>query len=91
MVLSSTVFLALVNMLYQFRHKCSTAMGLVLGMAIGLLIGTGWFFLWWGSGHKDLLFYNELISNNVVCNRPAKQTFKCQVYKGGELVSSTVV
>ena len=66
--------------------------GLVLGMAIGLLLGTSHGSFFGGVlGHKDLLFYNEIISNNVICNRPAKQTFKCQVYKGGELVSSTVV
>lgn len=91
MIIASTAFFAIINMIYQFRHKCSSMVGILLGMTIGFAIGTAWFFLWWGSGHKDLLFYNELISNNVVCNRPAKQTFKCHVYKGGELISSTVV
>ena len=91
MVLASTAFFAIINMIYQFRQKCSSAVGIVLGMAIGSCLGVAWFFLWWGAGHKELLFYNELISNNVICERPAKQTFKCHVYKGGELVSSTVV
>ena len=91
MVVVSTAFFAAINMVYQFRHKCSSTVGILLGMTIGLVIGTAWFFLWWGSGHKELLFYNELISNNVICSRPAKQTFKCQVYKGGEIISSTVV
>lgn len=91
MVIASTAFFALINMFYQFQHKCANSTGLLLGMVIGLAFGTGWFFLWWGSGHKDLLFYNELVSNNVICSRPAKQTFKCQVYRGGEIISSTVV
>ncbi len=91
MVIASTSFFALINMLYQFRHKCSSLNGLLLGMVIGLAFGTGWFFIWWGRGFKELLFYNELVSNNVICSRPAKQTFKCQVYKGGEIISSTVV
>jgi hypothetical protein len=28
------------------------------------------------------------VSNNVVCSRPKKQTFKCAVYKNGELIKN---
>ena len=38
-----------------------------------------------------LVTYNELVSNNVVCNKPSKQTFKCHVYKNGELIGENVV
>jgi hypothetical protein len=37
-----------------------------------------------GSGHY--LFFNEIQNNKEVCSMPDKQTFKCQVYKNGELI-----
>jgi hypothetical protein len=43
------------------------------------------------SGYDSLLYFDELESNNVTCSRPSKQTFKCSVYKNGELISSNVV
>jgi hypothetical protein len=37
-------------------------------------------------GSSAYLFFNETASNKEVCNIPKKQTFKCAVYKNGELV-----
>ena len=34
------------------------------------------------------LFLNETQSNKDVCSMPKKQTFKCSVYKNGELIGS---
>ena len=41
----------------------------------------------WG-GSSKFLFFNEQISNNETCSQPSTQTFKCKVYKDGELVGS---
>ena len=38
----------------------------------------------------SLLFINELNSNKEVCTVPSKQQFKCQIYKGGMIVGSSV-
>ena len=45
----------------------------------------------------NLIFQEEIIkknqelqSNNIICARPSKQTFKCSVYKNGQLISSNV-
>ena len=54
-------------------------------MVIGLVIGSAWFWIW-SMGNANLLFYNELVSNNAVCSRPSNETFKCSVYRGGELL-----
>ena len=62
-----------------------------MGIFIGLFFGTIWFWMWFAFNRKDLLFFNELVSNNAICSRPNKQTFKCSVYKGGELLSSTTL
>ena len=58
------------------------------GIVIGAGMGIGWCMLFYMTGHADLLYFNDLISNNVICSRPQKQTFKCSIYKNGELVKN---
>lgn len=41
----------------------------------------------WG-GSSKFLFFNEESSNKEICTQPSTQTFKCKVYKDGELVGS---
>lgn len=84
-------FFTLCNMFYQYKYDCSDGIGVIFGAIIGLILGLFWFLVFWAAGKKDLLFYNELASNNLVCNKPSKQTFKCNVYKGGEIISSNIV
>jgi hypothetical protein len=56
--------------------------GAGLGAAISALL--------YSSPVKEYLFINETSNNKQVCSMPSKQTFKCSVYKNGELVNSTV-
>ena len=79
-----------INMYYQYYNSCTTILGIVISIILGVILGLLWFTIIF-TGKKDLLFYNELLSNNVVCNRPKKQKFKCSVYKNGEIISSNVV
>jgi len=65
---------------------CTTFSGVLLGSLVGFLLGVGWFAIFYSSDHKDLLFFNAESSNNVVCSRPQKQTFKCRLFKNGTLV-----
>lgn len=54
-------------------------------------IGSGWLivFLMMIGGSQKYLFFNEISSNNTeICTKPKKQTFKCAVYKNGELVDN---
>jgi hypothetical protein len=89
-VIGITSIFSIINMIYLYSRGCSSGLGLAFGAIIGILLGTTWFAMIW-STNKDLLFYNELVSNNVVCNKPSKQTFKCHVYKNGELIGENVV
>jgi hypothetical protein len=41
----------------------------------------------WG-GSSKFLFFNEESSNKEFCTQPSTQTFKCKVYKDGQLVGS---
>jgi len=59
-------------------------LNVLLGMATSSLI----IILMYTGGSSKYLFFNETQSNKEVCNMPSKQTFKCQVYKNGELVGN---
>lgn len=74
----------------KIKGKCTTAGGSVLGSLLGFVFGALWYSLFHGMGYDSLLYFDEMDSNNVVCSKPSKQTFKCSVYKNGELVSSNI-
>jgi hypothetical protein len=57
-----------------------------LGSLVGFILGLVWFIIFYSTDHKDLLFFNAEPSNNVICSRPKKQTFKCLVYRNGEVI-----
>jgi len=68
---------------------CTTFGGVALGTLIGLVLGLLWFIAFYSTNHKDLLYFNAESSNNVVCSRPSKQTFKCRIFKNGEIIGES--
>jgi hypothetical protein len=73
---------------YQLHIKCVNWAG-ILGAAIiggGVALGLATAIV---SQSGDLIFFNEIVSNNVICKRPTEQSFKCSVYKNGELLASS--
>lgn len=81
------------DILTKFSNKCigpSNINGFIGDLIGGLLIGAGFTSLLFYF-YKNLLFMNEIPSNKEVCSMPSKQTFKCVVYKNGEVISSTNV
>jgi len=56
---------------------------LLAGMSFGVLISS----IMYGTGNGKYMFFNETSSEKEICNMPKKQTFKCAVYKNGELVN----
>ena len=57
--------------------------GLFLG---GVIAGV----IMYGSTLKSYLYINEVNTNKEVCSMPSKQQFRCNVYKNGELVGSSI-
>lgn len=57
--------------------------GLFLGGVIAGLI-------MYGSSLKTYLYINEVNTNKEVCSMPSKQQFRCNVFRNGELVGSSV-
>ena len=90
-VIVTTLFGSVFNMGYLKYKGCTSFIGLFMGSAIGVVMAMVMVGLLSLSNNKDLLFYNELVSNNAICSKPSKQKFKCTVYKGAELVSSSIV
>ena len=68
--------------------KCNNLTDIFIGNLLGSGLGVGYFFAFWSSNNKKLLFIDNLDSNKVMCNRPSKQTFKCAVYKNGQLIKN---
>lgn len=79
-----------IDIITKVQNKCSSYPGTILGAIVGFLLGTMWYVLFKSLGYSSLLYFDELRSDNVQCSMPTKQTFKCQVYKNGELISSNI-
>ena len=58
-------------------------LNILLGLASASLIVT----LMYAGGSGKYLFFNEMSSDKEMCYQPSKQTFKCSVFKDGQLVS----
>ena len=76
------------SLVYHFRKNGFTEQSLhssysisksVVSCLIGIAIDDGYF-----------LYYDELISNNIQCLKPSRQTFRCQVYNNGQLDTSSI-
>jgi hypothetical protein len=69
---------------------CTPISGAVLGGLLGFMLGGLWFALFHATGFDSLLYFETYSSNRVFCQKPSKQTFKCRVYKNGQLISSNL-
>ena len=82
--------LFVIDVIVKNNGGCSHISGLMLGGLVGFLLGVAWYYLLDFNGLEKVLYFNELSSNNVVCSKPSKETFKCSVYKNGQLISSNI-
>jgi hypothetical protein len=77
-----------IDAINKITNKCTSVTGVILGLLTGGLFGFLWYTIFHAAGYDTLLYFNETSSNKVFCARPKKQTFKCAVYKNGELVKT---
>ena len=56
------------------------------GVFFGSVISLGMY----SSTLKKYLYINEINSNREFCSMPSKQTFRCNVFRDGTLVSSSI-
>jgi len=56
----------------------------------GGLIGAALVFAMYAGNSDRFLFFADQTANGTICSMPKKQSFKCQVFKNGTLVSSSI-
>ena len=71
----------------QYLSSCITFGGIFTGILIGILLGGLSYYIVLNID-KELLYYNEYVSDKLACSVPDRQHFKCKVYKNGELIST---
>ena len=74
----------------KVHSLCTPASGTVLGGLTGFMLGAMWFALFHVAGFDSLLYFDTYSSNRVFCSKPSKQSFKCSVYKNGQLIDSNI-
>ena len=89
-VLAFLLCLLGIDIVTKVQNKCTTWAGSILGGLVGFLLGTIWYILFHVTGFDSLLYFDELRSDNVMCSQPSSQTFKCSVYRNGQLISSNI-
>ena len=82
------LILLVIDTVTRYSLKCTKLQGSILGTLLGLMLGTVWYNMFKLSGNTNLLYYDDYTSNKVACSKPNKQTFKCSVYKNGELIKT---
>jgi len=90
-VLAFLLIILGIDFITKVQNKCTTYAGSALGGLVGFLFGALWYILFHAMGFDSLLYFDELRSDNVMCSRPTKQTFRCEVKKNGEIISSNTV
>jgi hypothetical protein len=88
-IFSFLLLYAFLDMMLKFYKKCiltisDISINILSGLGLSALIVS----LLYLGGSSKFLFFNEISSNKEMCSMPTKQTFKCSVYKNGELVGN---
>lgn len=73
---------------FQLFPNCTKKVGILSGGVLGLIYSVLCYNIILVGGGNKLLYFNTISSNNVYCSRPKKQTFKCFVYKNGQIISA---
>jgi len=78
-----------VDVFVKTSQNCKIGPGdMFLNILSGLIIATIIVVCMYAGGSGQYLFFNETQSNKEVCSMPTTQTFKCNVYKNGELIGA---
>jgi hypothetical protein len=88
-MVSSMLIYFFIDIFIKIYKKCIIKMtDLILNVLSGLVSAAIIIMLMYAGGSGSYLFYNETTSSNTdVCTVPDKQTFRCHVYKNGELIA----
>jgi len=72
--------------IWNFNNSCYNLAQLMFSLGLGVSFGIIWAAIIVSTNVSDLQYFNQ-VNGTQVCSRPAKNTFKCNVYKNGVLLS----
>lgn len=81
--------LILFDLVWNVRNTCYTIWQLGASLLLGGLFGWLWAFIIGKTRNTDLQYFPG-VNNKEVCSKPSKTTFKCDVYKNGQLLSKNI-
>jgi hypothetical protein len=87
-ILSAFLFYLFLDIGIRRFYGCIQLTYVLLNIAMGVLAGIGALFAMYSAKMYNYVFFNETSSSKDMCSMPTKQTFKCAVYKNGQLVGS---
>jgi hypothetical protein len=82
------ISLLLIDSYSKVLKRCTNFLGSFMGIALGSILGAVWYSIFKSTDNSALLYFDELKSNTSICNKPSRQTFKCRVFKNGELLGA---
>jgi len=77
------------DLLWNIRNSCYSVWQLLTSLAIAGLFGWFWAYLIDQTNSTSLQYFAG-VNNNEVCSKPSASTFKCAVYKNGQLLSTNM-
>jgi hypothetical protein len=83
-LLSIIIVLFFIDAITKVMNGCTPIVGVLMGMAIGWIVAYLWYLIVAGA-NSNLIYFNNT-NTNPICSRPNNQTFKCKVYKNGEII-----
>lgn len=88
-VFSGLIIYFFLDIFIKMYKGCVIKAGeLILNILTGLVSSAVIVMSMYGGGSSKYLFFNETQSSKEVCTMPKNQTFKCNVYKNGELIGN---
>ncbi len=78
--------LLLFDIIWNVKNTCYTPIQLLFSLVLGGLLGVGWGVII-DKAKNPALQYFAGNPNGEVCSAPSNTTFKCNVYKNGQLIS----
>lgn len=88
-VFSGLIIYFFLDLFVKWNKGCITkGAELFLNVLTGLVSSSIIVTLMYIGGSGKYLFFNETQSNKEVCSMPKNQTFKCNVFKNGELIGN---
>jgi hypothetical protein len=78
----------LMDIITRVWKQCVDAGPLFANIILGAALSSALVSSIYGLGGGKLLIFNEVSSTKEMCYQPSEQTFKCSVYKDGQLVGN---